>query len=360
MTHAISWLNVPGYTPETWNLQAGCSKVSSGCDNCYALRMAIRLAHNPGITPAAREAYRKAIERKPNDKWGWSGRVTVIEERLEKPLRWRKPRAIFVCSMSDLFHEDVPDEVIDRVFAVAALCPQHIFILLTKRAERMAEYTIGLQTVEGAKRFEDQRSDPMTLHRYALGNPLPNVWAGVSIENDDYAWRIGELLRTLAAVRFVSIEPMLGPVDLRPWLHSYTRTPGEGWPTPWCDAINRRGQFWPIVGGESGPGARPMHPDWARKVRDDCAAVDVPFHFKQWGEWWYCRDAYDDHSATAYVCSTGKPPHIVGTSKPAWNVWRHEHQSCGGIHCPMYRVGRKAAGHLLDGVAHHAWPEVVG
>lgn len=209
---AIEW------TEATWNPVTGCSKVSPGCKHCYAERLANRLR------AMGMHRYRNGFE------------VTLQEDQLDLPRRWKAPRLIFVNSMSDLFHEKVPTEFIQRVFATMEACPQHTFQVLTKRSRRLRE----------------------------LGPHLAwcrNIWMGVSVENARYLDRIADLQATPAATRFLSLEPLLGP-------------PGE---------LPLDGIHWVIVGGESGPGARPMRPEWARSVRRQCRSAGVPFFFKQWG-----------------------------------------------------------------------------
>lgn len=206
------------WTDATWNPVTGCSKISPGCKNCYAERMARRL---------------KAMGQ-PNYANGF--RATLHPHMLHLPLTWRKPRRVFVNSMSDLFHDDVPLEFIRQVFAVMAEANWHQYQLLTKRSARALEL--------------DRQLD---WH--------PNIWLGVSIENADYVHRIEDLRRTGAHVRFLSLEPLLGPL-----------------PDLDLDGID-----WVIVGGESGPRARPMKPEWVRQIRDQCLECGVPFFFKQWG-----------------------------------------------------------------------------
>lgn len=288
---SISW------TDATWNPLAGCSRVSEGCRNCYAEGMAARF-NKPGQWGEGLATMVRTLDGKAAPRW--TGEVRFNEAALDQPLRWRKPRRIFVNSTSDLFHEAAPDEWIDKVFAVMALSPRHTFQILTKRPERMREY---LQP------FDQRRADSLGKMVVGLGYigplealrwPLPNVWLGVSVEDQVTAdVRIPYLLATPAAVRFISAEPLLGPVDLtdltirvRPgeepcglagadaltgmhWDAVDTITGIYGSPDPRLD--------WVIVGGESGPRARPMHPDWVRKIRDQCAESAVPFHFKQWG-----------------------------------------------------------------------------
>lgn len=222
------------WTDATWNPVTGCDHVSPGCDNCYAEAIAKRF-HRPFI-----------------------GAVECHADRLEMPLRWRKPRRVFVNSVSDLFHPDVPDSFIAKVFTVMARAEAHTFQVLTKRPQRMAAFL---------KALTSPRPDVW---------PLPNVWLGVSVENQRYAdLRIPHLLATPAAVRFISAEPLLGPIGL-----SLEWVPG---------LVNSRRDYgaldWVIVGGESGHGARPMEVAWARHLRDQCVATHVPFFFKQWGEW---------------------------------------------------------------------------
>ena len=209
---AIEW------TESTWNPLTGCTKISPGCKNCYAERMAKRL---------------KAMGQ-PNYRNGF--RLTLHEHVLEYPLRWKKPQMIFVNSMSDLFHKDVPVDFILRVFDVMRRAHWHTFQVLTKRSERMLEL------------------DPI------IDWPK-NVWMGVSVENQDYAFRIDHLRQTHAAVKFLSLEPLLGPIP----------------------NLDLRAIDWVIVGGESGPKARPVKKEWVTEIRDQCLTADVPFFFKQWG-----------------------------------------------------------------------------
>jgi protein gp37 len=219
----------------------------------------------------------------------WNGKVEASNYgQMIKPLSWKKPRRIFVNSMSDLFHEDMPEAVIDQVFAVMALCPQHTFQVLTKRAERMRKYLIARNGMGNSALCRAINAIPAALgNRHgALEMPLPNVWLGVSVEDQQRAdERIPHLLATPAEVRFLSCEPLLGPVDLAGYLDGHedngvdlSRDVGSrvgaciGW-TPPLD--------WIIAGGESGPGKRPMDLAWMRSLRDQCAAAGVPFFGKQ-------------------------------------------------------------------------------
>lgn len=289
------------WTDATWNPTRGCSRVSEGCRNCYAERIAARL-NGTDIVEGKRvlRPFAGFAVRTPSGP-RWTGRVELIPEALNLPLHWRKPRRVFVNSMSDLFHEKLPDEAIDRVFAVMALCPQHTFQALTKRAGRMRNYFMGLASAASEGFVESPypriahciRDVPDRFKSVQRGNlvlpawPLPNVWLGVSCEDQVTAdERIPLLLQTPAAVRFVSLEPLLGPItltELQPAreveVDSLNGKHGIHRP------LQGRNQTlnWVIVGGESGPQARPMHPDWARTIRDQCIAAGVPFFFKQWG-----------------------------------------------------------------------------
>lgn len=293
---AISW------TDATWSPLVGCTKVSAGCDNCYAIRTAHRMTANPN--PLVSQAY--AGTEAGGE---WTGRVNLLTDRLDQPLRWRKPRRIFVNAQSDLFHKDVPDDFIARVFAVMALAPQHTFQVLTKRHGRMR----ALLSSEDFPRL-------VFAHAYHNGAedigdadwghedwPLSNVWVGVGVEDQATAdLRIPALLDTPAAVRWISAEPLLGPVDLRDYVDRWHEDDGDICDWGRCDraavAVRRdfthedpryvcmlpvcerhRGLDWVVVGGESGPGARPMHPEWVRSLRNQCASTGVAFHFKQAG-----------------------------------------------------------------------------
>lgn len=206
------------WTEATWNPLTGCTKVSPGCKHCYAERLSRRL------------------QAMGNAKYANGFRLTLHEDALELPLRWRKPRSIFVNSMSDLFHEQVPVDFVHRVFDVIRQAHWHRFQVLTKRPERLLEL------------------DPSLLWQ-------PNIWMGVSVENQRYAHRIDLLRQTGAHVKFLSIEPLLGPLP----------------------SLDLTGIDWAIVGGESGPGARPMQEAWVRDIRDQCVSANVAFFFKQWG-----------------------------------------------------------------------------
>ena len=333
------------WTQATWNPLAGCSLVSPGCTNCYAMRMAHRLASNP------RTPHYAGTTKTVNGKPVWMGRVNVAPDHvLTAPIRRRKPTMYFVNSMSDLFHESVPFEVIDRVFGVMALCPQHVFQVLTKRSDRMLRYCLSrfggecntyvsdasMELPHGLSEDDSQAAADWT----DLGKPLPNVWLIVSTEDQRRAdERIPDLLATPAAVRGVSAEPLLSDIFLAGGWLGLGDSGSYG-----CGRLD-----WVIVGGESGPGARPMHPDWARSLRGQCAAAEVPFFFKQWGE----------HAEVGPREAPAVAVYADGRS------CRFERDAIARLDSAdpvrdgrlMYRVGKKRAGRLLDGVIHDAMPE---
>ncbi|MBU1001633.1 MAG: phage Gp37/Gp68 family protein [Proteobacteria bacterium] len=267
--------------------------------------------------------------------------------------------------MSDLFHEEVTDEQLDQKFAVMALCPQHLFFVLTKRPERMREYMrwVSNHHYEMPHDMPDRigpimnkmQGQPTDTPRIDARWPLPNVWLGVTAEDQARAdERIPILLDTPAAKRFVSIEPMLGAVDLRPYLPGPCQHPecengcvpalGDfpGYrPCPWCELGAEDRLDWVICGGESGPHARPAHPDWFRGLRDQCAEAGVPFHFKQHGVWVGLK-ANDGE----WLTNSETMIRLNEAGKRADEGW------------PMQRVGLRWAGHLLDGVEYRQFPEV--
>ncbi|MGE3182632.1 MAG: DUF5131 family protein [Phycisphaerae bacterium] len=226
------------WTEATWNPVVGCRKVSAGCAHCYAERMAKRLAAIAKSQEARqRNAGRAANYLQVINQYGrWNGSVYLDESAVDFPLNWRTPRTIFVNSMSDLFHEDVPLDFIQRVFAVMNRCPQHTFQVLTKRPERAAEFSDRLKW-------------------------SANIWMGTSVENAAVSSRVHDLRNTDAEIKFLSVEPLLGPIPQLPV----------------------KGIQWVIVGGESGPGARPMDPDWVDQIHQRCVKYNIPFFFKQWG-----------------------------------------------------------------------------
>lgn len=249
---AIEWTDV------VWNPTTGCDRVSPGCDNCYALTMAKRLK---GMGAAKYQT-----DGDPRTSGPGFG-LAVHPDALTIPLHWREPRRVFVNSMSDLFHARVPRAFIAKVFATMAATPQHTYQILTKRPERMARL-VGYDGLALLEASTDEATAQLLYEQW----PLPNVWLGTSIESDRYVRRADDLRDTPAAVRFVSAEPLLGPLP----------------------SLDLTGIGWVIVGGESGPKARPMRSAWARSLRDQCTAAGVPFFMKQAGgvlaREWGCRD----------------------------------------------------------------------
>lgn len=276
-TSKIEW------TDATWNPIVGCSIVSPGCTNCYAMKLAgRRLKNTPKYKGLTKDSKAGPV---------WTGDVRLWEKALLDPLHWKKGRKIFVNSEGDLFHESIPDEWIDRVFAVMALCPQHTFQVLTKRADRMRAYLTRLWAGDNANeetpRWYAQFSCWMALPDFDKSKlgcmppiwPLPNVWLGVSTERQQEAdERIPLLLKTPAAVRFISAEPLIGPINL-----NHVNVGGEIPLLRSCVSGDGRRLNWVIVGGESGSKARPFNIEWADDLVAQCSAADVPCFVKQLG-----------------------------------------------------------------------------
>lgn len=312
------------WTDATWNPITGCSVISPGCKRCYAMKLAgSRLQSHPS---------RAGLTVKTKEGAVWTGEVRFNEGWLSDPVGWRKPRRVFVCAHGDLFHENVPDAWIDRVVAIMVVAPQHTYQVLTKRSARMREYWQGWAELTSEER-EARLFDTGVfewLNGQVLAWPPENIWLGVSAEDQarfDERW--ADLAATPAAVRFLSLEPLLGEIDITEALWNFQ--PCDSCPCP-DPALSRAGYeeccrepdqvtllHWVIVGGESGP--RPMHPDWVRKIRNACDAADVDFFFKQWGTHAWAERVEGDPS----------------TLTP-------------------YRAGKKLAGRLLDGVEHNAMP----
>lgn len=329
---AIEW------TDYTWNVIRGCSRKSPGCQNCYAEREAariIRMNCGAGI-PEGEGAYDGLLASTGQ----WNGTVRYVEKALTQPLSWRKPGRIFVNSMSDLFHESVAWITLAEIFTVMALAKHHTFQILTKRPENML-------------RFLHTNGNIPTLHTYMqriaeekfgtkltdLEWPLPNVWLLVSVENQPTAdERIPLLIQTPAAVRGISMEPLIGPVKLKPeWLGNY-----ELYESYYDKLID-----WVIVGGETAKPkhkARPMHPEWVYSIQEQCASHEVDFFFKQWGEWCPRSTGYaiDDNVPRIRLTDQSQNGQILGADGDN-DVW-------------MNCVGRKRAGKLLDGELYQQFP----
>jgi len=350
------------WTGETWNPVVGCSVISPGCTNCYAMTMAGRIERMDG-----RQAMPHYAGLTQPSKAGdvWTGKVALAPDAImTKPLTWRKPRTIFVCSMADPFHEDVPDAWIDRVFGTMARAHWHTYQVLTKRSARLRRYLSsfredgqGFLTRGGVDAYK-----PGVVSFNPKNWPLPNVWLGVSAEDQKRAdERIPDLLATPAAVRFVSAEPLLGPIRF----DHIGGTACLASPESCCkgttyvdslrgiQACERAGAFaypgktgmprgldWIIVGGESGPNARPMHPDWARSIRDQCASAGTAFFFKQWGAWLPSNDDvnFSDGAEWAARHFPGRPVQQISSGHT------------------LVHVGKARAGRLLDCRTHDAMP----
>jgi protein gp37 len=325
------------WTDATWNPITGCSVVSAGCRHCYAMKLAgTRLQHHPsrdGLTIATKEGP------------VWTGETRYNAEWLDQPIRWRRPRKVFVCAHGDLFHESVPDEWIDRVFAVMTLAPQHTFQVLTKRAKRMRDYmTAGgrfsdvLEIVRNSELGYWAGAEKLAPQSW----PLPHVWLGVSVEDQAAAdTRIPVLLETPAWTRWVSAEPLLAPVEISGYLDGMVVHAD----------ISRPNVDWVVAGGESGANARPMHPEWVRSLRHQCVEACVPFLFKQWGEW--CPSPFLPKGTTlpahrwGWISEKGGPAEINHYG-PFKDEFAH--------HELMGRVGKRAAGRLLDGIEYNGYP----
>jgi protein gp37 len=388
----IEWTDASINPIRARNLKTGkvgwhCEHATTGCEFCYSEGFNKRLGTGLPFKPG----HRKDIE------------IFLDEQMLTQPLRWKKPRRIFVCSMTDAFADFVTDEMLDKMFAVAALCPQHTLQFLTKRTGRMREYIgrdVDWNAVLGASltaiathdRIDAARGAELR-HRVAdrLTWPLPNVWLGVSAERQQETdERVPELLATPAAVRFLSLEPLLGPIDLKRWVPTGSWGTYDGEPVynskffltkcehcGWfgsselchevsygddadvscpscrqifmCDEVDSR-IAWIIAGGESGRTARPMHPDWACGLRDQCHAANVAFFFKQFGEW-----------------APSTPEESEGNPHSGWQARAaHPHVARAAELYPeagakfIARVGKAKAGRLLDGVEHNEFPKVPG
>ncbi len=297
------------WTEYSWNPVTGCTPISEGCQNCYAKRMTNRLRGRCGY---------------PEDD---PFRVTLHPERLGEPLRWKKPRRVFVCSMGDLFHEDVPRWMRFEVMDIILQAKQHTFLILTKRPANMEEffewyYSKAGRTIETIK----------------------NLWLGVTAENQQRAdERIPILLQIPAAVRFISVEPMLGPVDLTEYFSEYDYRPTyeyyreflkmQGIESDGKPALFKSGLDWVICGGETGPGARPMNPDWVRSLRDQCQDAGISFFLKSWGE---------------YCFPSQMPEETYQALQDRYNL---------DVEIP-WKVGKKAAGRILDGRTWDEMPEI--
>lgn len=305
----ISWTNA------TINPVTGCTKISPGCEHCYAIRGSARQER------FGTEQY-KGSTRRLGDRTEWSNVVKLFPEEMDKVAKWKKPRMVFPCSMSDLFHRDVPDEFIHQMLDTMESARRHTFQVLTKRTQRMADILIQRQEEKEA------------LAAGAFAPPLDNVWPGTSVEDQIRAWERVTMLLTIAAkIHWLSLEPLLGPVDLSPWLPIAPR--GLGWERVKSESAygEKRPRInWVVVGGESGPDARPMHPNWVRATQKQCEAAGVAFYFKQWGAW--------------------EP--IKQTTRRIYKPHRYFEFEDGQL---MFKTVKKSDKPLLDGVAYREYPK---
>ena len=337
-----SWNPIRARNKETGGVGHFCVKVSAGCQGCYAEAMQKRLFNNP-LRYAAQD--RDKVE------------IFLDEKALLKPFAWKQPRVVFPCSMTDLFGEWVSDAMLDLVFTVMARTPRHTYKILTKRPERMRAYFAARREGDPWAEAADDLGDLLGLvdHVVVLEPshlPLANVQLGDSVEDQESAdARIPTLLATQAATRIVSYEPALGPVDWRRWLFGHH-------PTDMVEAqrdLAALGGIDQIIaGGQSGPGAQPAHPDWFRQARDQCVAAQVPFFFKQWGEW-APVPVEDNMPGRPQMVRAGDVmidregnQEVIG--KDLTSTWE-------SFATPMRRVGKKAAGRLLDGREWNEQPQ---
>lgn len=327
------------WATKVWNPVTGCTKVSEGCRHCYAERYVGRFGKTiHGTHPISVSGAERGDE---DDHIALPFSTVMLHpDRLDLP-RWRTPQRVFVNSMSDLFHPDVPTNFVAEVFNEMAACQDHTFLILTKRPERIAPVFNGM-IWETAENWPG--TEPLCLMLECDQWPLPNVWLGVSVEDQKAAdERIPLLLQTPAAVRFVSVEPMLGPVDLTnvPLMSQAVSTRPVGSALVGSPRIG-----WVICGGESGPKARPMHPDWVRSLRDQCTSAGVPFFFKQWGEWAPPARAGESLAESQIAGEANRrKPFCPGCAVHKWGDgdW-------------SWRIGKKAAGNLLDGLRWEQFP----
>lgn len=337
MSTKIKWAT------KVWNPTTGCSKVSAGCENCYAINMSNRLSS----IESTKERYRGTVKRTEGGKLNWTGQVTGHVGQLNVPKRWKKPQRIFVGSMSDILHENIDFNFLREVFDTMSRCKQHTFMVLTKRPERLNEFW------EWYADSEDLSPRGLTqVH-------IPNVWIGTSVENQEQAEkRIPHLLQVPAAVRFLSCEPLLGPVDISNYLHDSNCNEVRQEIGCICSEPREYSCDWLIAGGESGHNARPMHPDWVYTLRDQCQTANIPFFFNQWGEFLPNGESGDPEHQDSF---TGDPMDYYPdldkfeelqeeSDKKLVVIKAHGHQ--------FYKEGKKKAGRLLDGKEWNEFPIV--
>jgi protein gp37 len=347
------------WTDATWNVVNGCSVISPGCKRCYAMRLAgTRLRHSPSRAGLIEQSAAGPV---------WNGTTNFLYDKLDEPLSWQRPRMIFANAHGDLFHEtvDVHNIALFYGHAIAAVHLRgHIIQILTKRGDRaravLNDPAFWEEANAVASAIVMDRVDPLnrrsddaraTLRDYDPENPPPGIWLGVSAENQHWLMqRAPHLVETPAAVRFLSYEPALRGIDIEPFV-----LPVRQWSTAWHNnypfQVPKHRLDWVICGGESGPGARPMHPDWARAVRDQCAEGGVPFFFKQWGEWAPGECATKPQTRTEQVADLVDDRwHFSSlTVRVSQELHRDDEPD-------VWRFGKKAAGRWLDGVLHDGMP----
>lgn len=319
-TTTIEWAE------RVWNFIVGCTIASTGCAGCYAVSECYRKQFHPNESVA--EKFKDTVRKTAAGQLVWTGNINFSEKALLEPLKVKKASTWFVNSLSDLFHPDVSFDIVDRGMAVMAMTPHHRYLILTKRSDRMAEYFEGDWRSRVSDIINAWPEDQVGHGNEFIGDFnlmkhrfLPNVALGTSVENQDAVWRIEHLRFIPAAVRFLSCEPLVGRLDIKGFLPDL---------------------HWVIVGGGSGKENRPMHPDWVRLLRDQCAEFQhVAFFFKQWGNW---------APPTIDLCS-----HFVAPDGKVTNAWDIDEPVVPGI-APMTKVGKKLAGRVLDGETHDGMP----
>jgi protein gp37 len=375
------------WTDATWNVTSGCTKCSPGCNNCYALRDSWRMANNPN--PKIQTPFLGTVEKVyGNGELRWTGKINLNYDKLKQPIMWVKSRNIFVNSLSDLFHPDVPFDYIDKVIGVMAVSQPHTFQVVTKRLDRALTYMNGVNAERIAEAMRDVTpwGDPDKKYQWMVNRintawPLPNVWFLATCCNQEEAERnIGTLLQIPAAIRGVSIEPMLGSIDLvelnilkedAPLLR-YNALKGEAhfsfgdggdavFDKNCDDKPLARGKLdWVICGGETGKNARPMNPKWGRDLRDQCKGANIPFFFKSWGEFvphTINQIAHKEHAGqmVPYTTVSSTDRKWLGKTR-YWCIPFDANDDYRDIDV-MERVGKKAAGHLIDSEEWRQFPE---
>jgi len=363
------------WTDRVWNPVTGCTPVSPGCQNCWAKSMAISIQRQERARAEKAAKEGKTIKPTGYPTEGDPFVVTYHEDRVVEPLRYKKPSKTFVCSMGDLFHEEVLRNIQTLIWGIMAGCHDQTFLVLTKRPERMSDFLNWVTKKDPTKALgwalhNAPINYPRAIDLNPFSWPLKNVWLGVTAENQEMAdKRIPILLDTPAAVRFVSVEPMLGPVDLEVVPCGACNHQGnivvswnENGRCSRCDGRRFEWPDWVICGGESGYDARPAHPDWIRNLRDQCKENNVPYFFKQWGAWVACeqKEHGEDIILAPQVPIPVREIKEMRTMTPDGKLG-DEIQMTPPVpegQVIMAKVGKKNAGHELDGKEIMEWPTV--